>query len=64
MSGTINQRLVTRLRGQITGRAIGAGHFTIAGSREYSSFPGGAAGSRVYQRLLGRYSGVSRGMNF
>ncbi len=57
MGGTVATRVFTRIRGAVTGRALGYTR-TVSVDKTYSGFPGGggnaSVGGRVYNRIVGR----------
>jgi len=66
VGGTVSQRTSRRLRGRVTGHLIGGGPRTVSADKTYSSFIGGTAGHRIYNRIAGRavsggvYAGINR----
>ena len=59
MKHSVGTRVTTRIRGAVTGRALGLAR-TVSVSKNYSGYPGGggssSVGSRVYNRVTGRIS--------
>lgn len=53
MNATMGQRVTHRLAGRATGHILGYGSASLSFGKTYSSFPGGAAGHRIYQRAAG-----------
>lgn len=56
MNQTLGTRITNRLQGRVTGRIIGFGTASLTYGKTYSAFPGGAAGHRIYQRVVGSHT--------
>jgi HK97 gp10 family phage protein len=54
MGQTIGSRISRRLSGRVTGHLAGYGSASLSWSANYSDFPGGSGGHRIYNRIAGR----------